>query len=70
MSNPNVQFAHFYLSQMAADWDVLKSSVDSQDLLHWLHFTNSLKASWLRSDEYSSLGSSFNDLLSEQNFEN
>ena len=51
--NSNAQLAYFsYLFQVAqiADWDVLRSSANSQIILRGLHSTKSLIASWLRSD--------------------
>ena len=59
----------FFNWQQIVNWDVLKSNADFWVLLHGLHSTNFLKASWLGSDEHSGLGSSHNDVSPEQNFE-
>ena len=72
MRTSNTQLAHFNFFKwwQIVDWDVLRSSANSRVLLHRLYSTNSLKASWSRSDERPSLGSSLNDVSLEQNFEN
>ena len=63
-------FPIYFEWQQTVNWDVLIPSKKSQVLLHRLHFTKSIKASWLRYDEHPGLDSSLNDILPEQNFEN
>ena len=50
-------FPIFSKWQQIVDWDVLRSSANSQVLLYGLHFTNSIKVSWLRSTECPGLDS-------------
>ena len=70
--NPNTQLTHFpifFKWWQIVDLDVLKSSANSWELLHGLHFTNSFKSSWLKTDKHFCLGSSLNVISSESNFE-
>ena len=73
MRKLNAQLAQFfYLFKwwQIVDWDVLKSSANSWLFLSWLHSNNSLKTSWLISDKFPNLISSFNDISPEKSFEN
>ena len=66
MKNWNAPVTHFFYlftRQQIVDWDLLKTSTNSQVHLNRFHPTNSQKASWLKSDERSGLGSSLNDVF-------
>ena len=63
-------FPIFFMLYQIVDWDLLRSTANSQVLLHGLHSTISLKASGSKFDEFPGLGSSLNDVLPDQNFKN
>ena len=62
-------FPIFFKWRQGVDCDVLRSSADSRIFSSGLYYTNSLKVSWLRSEEWPGLGSSLNDVSPEWNFE-
>ena len=57
-------------SVLRADRNLLRSRANSWVPMCGLHYTNSLKASWLRFDRHPDLSSSLNDMAPEWNFEN